>query len=126
MAKGWENRSNTAGTDGSRLGNGKMGVAVVWWEEAHIPLPSVGVNREISFHPVWIPAGGAGRRFQLGDNKEVFDVKVCARIFDAQTTRASVTRSSRTRRRQSPQSRATEQAPDRPLLLHREVRMKKT
>ena len=115
IGEGLGNQCSTACTDGLRLGNGKIGAAVVWWEEAHIPLPSVGVNGEIAFRPVWISAGGVGRRFHLGDNKEVFDMGVYARILDAQTARAPVTRSSRTRRWHSPQSRATEQAPGRPL-----------
>lgn len=53
-------REDTIWTDGSRLGNGKVGAVCVWKTPG-----------------VW-----AGRRFHLGTNKEVFDAEVFA-IYQA-------------------------------------------
>ena len=62
----WTDQSGTVWTDGSRLENGKVGAAAVWWEEGR-----------------WRDAGTF-----LGTNKEVFDAEVFAilqaiRLLDA-------------------------------------------
>ena len=62
----WKDQSGTVWTDGSRLENGKVGAAAVWWEEGR-----------------WRDAGTF-----LGTNKEVFDAEVFAilqaiRLLDA-------------------------------------------
>ena len=64
--------------DGSRLDNGKVGVAAVWWEEAHIPPPWTEVRAGNTCHPIHKAAGWAGRQCHLGRNKDVYDAELYA------------------------------------------------
>ena len=71
-------KKNSIWTDGSRLEDGSVGAAAVWWEEEGRPSPWVGPVTGRAYAPGWGEAGWAGRRYRLGKNKEVFDAELYA------------------------------------------------
>ena len=78
-AAGWRRRSETIQTDGSRICDGKVGTAAMWWEEAHTQPPWTEPGTGATFHPVCRVAGQSGRQHNLGRNKEVYDTELYAR-----------------------------------------------
>ena len=87
-AKRRKDRRKTIWADGSRLDNGKVGAVAVWRRRP----TSRRLDR--TTHGGHLPPGTqadwTGRRFHLGDNKEVFDAGAYAiyqalRVFDARS-----------------------------------------
>ena len=78
VAKGWQDKKNSIWTDGSRLEDGRVGAAAVWWREEGVEPPWIGPNSGRRYNPGRRDAGWTGRRFHLGKNKEVFDAELYA------------------------------------------------
>lgn len=95
-SSGPSSKGRTIWTDGSRLDNGRVGVAAVWWRDSYTPPPRTGPHPEATCHPVREEADWVGRRFHLGDNKAVFDAEIYAihqtlRHFDTRNENTAYT-----------------------------------
>ena len=78
VARDWKDTKNSIRTDGSRLENGKVGAAAVWWAAERVEPPRIGPVTGRTYTPgrretIWM-----GMWCHLGMNKEVFDAELYA------------------------------------------------
>lgn len=88
IAKEWKDRRDSIWTNGSRLEDGRVGAATVWWREEEEDPPWIGRSTGRKYTPGRRRAGWTGKRYHLGKNKEVFDAELYALYQAAKTFEA--------------------------------------